>query len=36
MTGLGQGLAIAAYQEQVQRMRRSHDADGSLQMNLSA
>ena len=34
MTGLGQGSAIAAYQEQPNRMRRSHDADGSLQMNM--
>ena len=34
MTGLGQGSAIAAYQEQANRMRRSHDADGSLQMNM--
>ena len=34
MTGLGQGSAIAAYQEQANRMRRSHDEDGSLQMNM--
>ena len=36
MTGLGQGSAIAAYQEQAQRMRRSHDANGSLQMNMNS
>ena len=34
MTGLGQGSAIAAYQEQATRMRRSHDENGSLQMNM--
>ena len=34
MTGLGQGSAIAAYQEQANRMRRSHDENGSLQMNM--
>ena len=34
MTGLGQGSAIVAYQEQANRMRRSHDENGSLQMNM--
>ena len=34
MTGLGQGSAIAAYQEQATRMWRSHDENGSLQMNM--
>ena len=34
MTGLGQGSATAAYQEQANRMRRSHDENGSLQMNM--
>ena len=34
MTGLGQGSAIAVYQEQATRMRRSHDDNGSLQMNM--
>ena len=33
MTGLGQGSAIAAYQEQANRMRQSHDENGS-QMNM--
>ena len=34
MTGLGQSSAIAEYQEQATRMRRSHDENGSLQMNM--
>ena len=34
MTGLGQGSAIGAYREQAQRMQRSHDASGSIQMNI--
>ena len=34
MTGLGQGSAIAAYQEQANRMWQSHDENGSLQMNM--
>ena len=34
MTGLGQGSAIAAYQEQANSMRRSHDENGSTQMNM--
>ena len=34
MTGLGQGSAIAAYQEQANNMRRSHDENGSIQMNM--
>ena len=34
MTGLGQGSAIAAYQEQANSMRRSHDENGSIQMNM--
>ena len=34
MTGLGQGLAIAAYQEQANSMRRSHNENGSIQMNM--
>ena len=33
MTGLEQGSAIAAYQEQATRM-QSHDENGSLQMNM--
>ena len=34
MTGLGQSLAIVAYQSQANRMRRSHDENGSIQMNM--
>ena len=34
MTGLGQGSAIAAHQKQANRMRRSHNENGSLQMNI--
>ena len=34
MTGLGQGSAITAYQEQANSMRRSHDENGSIQMNM--
>ena len=34
MTGLGQSLAIAAYQDQANSMRRSHDENGSIQMNM--
>ena len=34
MTGLGQGSAIAAYQEQANSMRRSHNENGSIQMNM--
>ena len=34
MTGLGQSSAIAAYQSQANRMRRSHDENGSIQMNM--
>ena len=34
MTGLGQDSAIAAYQEQANSMRRSHDENGSIQMNM--
>ena len=34
MTGLGQGSAIAAYQQQVNSMQRSHDENGSIQMNM--
>ena len=34
MTGLGQGLVIAAYQKQASRMQRSHDENGSLHMNM--
>ena len=34
MTGLGQGSAIAAYQEQANSMRRSQDENGSIQMNM--
>ena len=36
MTGPGQSLAIAAYQSQVNRMRRSHDENGSIQMNMDS
>ena len=36
MTGLGQGSAIEAYREQAQKMRRSHDTSGSLQMNMDS
>ena len=34
MTGLRQSLAIAAYQSQANCMRRSHDENGSIQMNM--
>ena len=34
MTGLGQSSAIAAYQSQAKRMKRSHDENGSIQMNM--
>ena len=34
MTGLGQSSAIAAYQSQANRMKRSHDEKGLLQMNM--
>ena len=34
MTGLGQGSAIAAPQEQANRMWQSHDEDGSLQLDM--
>ena len=34
MTGLGQSSAIVAYQSQANRMKRSHDENGSLQMNM--
>ena len=34
MTGLGQSSAIAAYQSQANSMRRSHDENGSIQMNM--
>ena len=34
MTGLGQSLVIAAYQSQANCMRRSHDENGSIQMNM--
>ena len=34
MTGLGQSSAIAAYQSQANIMRRSHDENGSIQMNM--
>ena len=33
---LGEGSAIGAYQEQAQRMQRSHDASGSIQMNMDS
>ena len=36
MTGLGQGSAIGAYWEHAQQMRRSHDASGTLQMNMDS
>ena len=36
MTGLGQGSAISVYREQAKQMRRSHDASGSLQMNMNS
>ena len=36
MTSLGQGSVIGAYREQVQQMRRSHDASGTLQMNMDS
>ena len=34
MTSLGQGSANAAYQEQANSMRRSHDENGLIQMNM--
>ena len=34
MTGLGQSSAIATYQDQANSMRRSHDENGSIQMNM--
>ena len=34
MTGLGQSSAIAAYQSQANRIWRSHDENGSIQMNM--
>ena len=34
MTGLGQSLAIAAYQSQANCMRRSNDENGSIQINM--
>ena len=34
MTGLGQSSAIAAYQSQANSMRRSHDENGLIQMNM--
>ena len=34
MTELGQSSAIAAYQSQAKRMKRSHDENGSIQMNM--
>ena len=34
MTGLGKSSAIAAYQSQANCMRRSHDENGSIQMNM--
>ena len=34
MTGLGQSSAIVAYQSQANIMRRSHDENGSIQMNM--
>ena len=34
ITGLGQSSAIAAYQSQANRMKRSHDENGSIQMNM--
>ena len=34
MTGLGQSSAIAAYQDQASSMRRSHDENGSIQINV--
>ena len=34
MTRLGQSSAIASYQDQANSMRRSHDDNGSIQMNM--
>ena len=34
MTGLGQSSAIAAYQSQANCMKRSHDENGSIQLNM--
>ena len=36
MTGLEQSSAIAAYQGQANGMRRSHDENGSIQMNMDS
>ena len=36
MTGLGKGSTIGAYREQAQRMQRSHDTSGSIQMNMDS
>ena len=34
MTGLGRSSAIAAYMGQANSMQRSHDENGSIQMNM--
>ena len=34
MIGLGQSSAIAAYHSKANRMRRSHDENGSIQLNM--
>ena len=34
MTGLGRSSVIAAYMGQANSMRRSHDENGSIQMNM--
>ena len=34
MIGLGQSSAVAAYHSKVNRMRRSHDENGSIQINM--
>ena len=34
MIGLGQSSAIATYRSKANRMRRSHDENGSIQMNM--
>ena len=36
MTGPEQSSAIAAYQSQANSMRRSHDENGSIQMNIDS
>ena len=36
MTGPEQSSAIAAYQSQANSMRRSHDENGSIQMNMNS